>query len=90
MHNVGVAFEILDNDQVVPKGWRPVTGHLVFDTKMSFERKARWVSDGHETPSPLGSTFARVASRESARIALTCAALNGLEVQAADIRTNCG
>ena len=63
-----------------------VTGHLVFDVKMSFERKARWVLDGHKTPDPLGSTYAGVVSRESVRIALTYAALNGLEVQAADIR----
>ena len=58
MCNVGVAFEILNDDQVAPMGWKHVTGHLVFDVKMSFERKARWVLDGHKKPDPLGSTHA--------------------------------
>jgi hypothetical protein len=41
---------------------------------------------GYKLPTPEGSTFAGVVSRESVRIALTYAALNGLEVCAADIR----
>ena len=86
MHNVGVAFEILEEDQGVPVGWSEVTGHLVFDTRMDFTRKARWVLDGHKTPNPTGSTYAGVVSRESVRIALTYAALNDLDVMAADIR----
>lgn len=86
MHNVGIAFEILEEGENVPVGWRPVTGHLVFDVKMTFERKARWVLDGHKTPTPSGSTYAGVVSRESVRIALTYAALNDLDVFAADIR----
>ena len=53
---------------------------------MDFTRKARWVLDGHKTPDPIGSTYAGVVSRESVRIALTYAALNGLDVFAADIR----
>jgi hypothetical protein len=86
MVNVGVAFEVLDEDKPVPIGWRKVSGHLVFDVKMDFTRKARWVLDGHKTPDVLGSTYAGVVSRESVRIALTYAALNGLKICAADIR----
>ena len=86
MYNVGVAFEILDDGQLAPKGWSRVTGHLVWDVKMDFTRKARWVLDGHKTPDPEESTYAGVVSRESVRIALTYAALNGLDVFAADIR----
>ena len=67
-------------------GWSHVTGHLVFDVKMDFTRKARWVLDGHKTPNPIGSTYAGVVSRESVRIAFTYAALNGLDVFAADVR----
>jgi hypothetical protein len=58
----------------------------VWDLKMDFTRKARWVLDGHKTPDPEGSTYAGVVSRESVRIALTYAALNGLPVCAADIQ----
>jgi hypothetical protein len=86
MHNVGIAFEVLENDTSPPVGWKKVTGHLVFDVKMDFTRKARWVLDGHKTDNPIGSTYAGVVSRDSVRIAFTYAALNGLDVWAADIR----
>lgn len=86
MFNVGVAFEVLEEGAKAPAGWSKVTGHLVFDVKMDFTRKARWVLDGHKTPDILGSTYAGVVSRESVRIAFTYAALNGLDIFAADIR----
>ena len=85
MYNVGVAFEILD-EGAHAHGWKRVTGHLVWDVKMDFTRKARWVLDGHKTPDPIGSTYAGVVLRESVRIALTYAALNELDVFAPDIR----
>lgn len=86
MSNVGIAFDIIDAPRHVPPGWTKVTGHLIFDVKMSLERKARWVLDGHLTPDVDYSTYAGVVSRESVRIALTYAALNGLDVWGADIR----
>ena len=85
MYNVGVAFEILDEGAHVPHGWKQVTGDLVCDVKMDFTRKARWVLNGHKTQDPIGSTYAGVVSRESVYIALTYAALNDLNVFAADI-----
>jgi hypothetical protein len=86
MTEIGVAFEVLDEGIYAPKGWSLVTGHLVWDVKMDFTRKARWVLDGHKTADPIGSTYAGVVSRESVRIAFTYAALNGIDVFAADIR----
>ena len=86
MHNNGIAFEVLSEGEKAPHGWHKVTGHMVFDVKMDFTRKARWVLDGHKTPDPIGSTYAGVVSRESVRIAFTYAALNDLDVCAADIR----
>ena len=86
MKNVGVAFELLPTGKQAPVGWKKVSGHLIWDVKMDFTRKARWVLDGHKTGDPIGSTYAGVVSRESIRIALTYAALNGLDVCAADIR----
>ena len=53
---------------------------------MTLERKARWVKDRYKTSEPEWSTFAGVVSRESARIALTYAMLNGLPVCACDIQ----
>ena len=85
MTNVGVAFEVLHDGKQPPPGWTKASGHLVFDVKMDFTRKARWVLDGHRTESVGYSTYAGVVSRESVRIMLTYAALNGLDVCAADI-----
>ena len=86
MGNLKVAFDILTEGSKPPKGYTPASGHLVFDVRMTLERKARWVKDGHKTADPEWSTFAGVVSRESVRIALTYAALNGLPVCAADIQ----
>jgi hypothetical protein len=44
------------------------------------------VLDGHLTLDVAGSTYAGVVSRESVRIALTYASLNGLQVCAGDIQ----
>jgi hypothetical protein len=85
MTNVGVTFEVLERNKSVPPGWKKVTGHLVWDLKMDFTRKARWVLDGHKTPNPIGSTYAGVVSCKSVRIAFTYAALNGVDICAADI-----
>ena len=41
MHNVGIAFEVLPADAHAPVGWSKVTGHIIFDVKMSLQRKAR-------------------------------------------------
>ena len=86
MYNVGVAFKVLDEGQKAPNGWKKVIGHLVWDVKMDFMRKARWVLDGHKMLDPVGSTFTRVVSRESMQIAFTYAVINALDILAADIR----
>ena len=65
MFNNGVAFEILEENKRATPGWHKVTGHMIFDVKMDFTRKARFVLDGHKTADPLGSTYAGVVSRES-------------------------
>ena len=86
MENLKVAFDILPEGQKPPSNYSKASGHLVFDVRMTFERKARWVKDGHRTATPENSTYAGVVSRESIRIALTYAALNGLDVFGADIQ----
>ena len=88
MENLKVAFDILEDGAKVPVGYHKASGHLVFDVRMTLERKARWVKDGHKTPEPEWSTFAGVVSRESVRIALTCSALNDLPVCAYDLQNS--
>ena len=86
MTNVSVVFCILERGEKPPPGYKKASGHLVWDLKMNFTRKARWVKDDHKTPDPTGSNFAGVVFRESVRIAFTYAALNDLDVYCADIQ----
>ena len=53
---------------------------------MDFTRKARYVKYGHRTADPEQSTFAGFILQENVCIALTYAALNGLDVTSADIK----
>ena len=71
---------------LLPPGWFKASGHIIFDVKMDFTRKARWVKDGHKTPDSTTSSFAGVVSRESIRIGLTYAALLGLPAISGDIK----
>jgi hypothetical protein len=80
------AFEVLGPGVRAPPGWHKASGHLIYDMKMDFTRKARWVKDGHKTPNSTTSSFAGVVSRDSIRISLTYAALLGLPIIGADIR----
>ena len=41
MYNIGIAFEILEEDAPGSRGWNKVTGHHIWDVKMGFTRKAR-------------------------------------------------
>ena len=53
---------------------------------MDFTKKARWVKDSYRIHDPVGSIYAEVVSREIFCIALICAALNGIRVNAAGIK----
>ena len=60
---------------------------MIYDVKMeNFCHKARLIAGGHMTDTPASITYASVVSCESVRIALTLAALNGLQVKTADIK----
>ena len=48
--------------------WNKVTGNIVFDVKMDFTVKPFWALDGHREPDTIGSIYAGVVPRESARI----------------------
>ena len=86
MLNVGIAFEVLEDTQDLPVGWKPVLGNINFDIKMALTRDALWVINGHLANEPSISTYAGIVSRESVRIAITYAAPNGVDVTAADTR----
>ena len=85
MRNVAIAFEILEDDEVLPKGYKPAFYRIFFHIKMDITRKARYVLDGHGTPDPDGSAYAGVVSQESIKIALIYAALSNLNISTGDI-----
>ena len=86
MEAVRIAFKIIGENEPLP-GYQEIPCHLIFTIKMEdFRRKARYVAGGHRTEAPATLTYASVVSRDTVRIALTLAALNGLEVKTSDIQ----
>lgn len=86
MKNVMPAFEFKDGDPILP-GWKHIRCHMVFDIKShDLTRKARLVAGGHLTDPPKESTYSSVVSRDSVRLAFLIAALNDLDVLAADVQ----
>jgi hypothetical protein len=79
MKNVCIAFQFLDADETVPVSFKWIKCHLIFNVKMDFMRKARFVAGGHMTDPP-SSITSSVVSRDSMRIALTLVALNDLKL----------
>ena len=93
MKNVRPAFEVWEKSAGdIPPGFQQIKCHLIFDIKMgeNFRRKARFVAGGHTTEVPDSIiTYSSLVSRDSVRIALTIAGLNGLKVMACDIQNAC-
>ena len=88
MKNSRIAFEEYDGQVEDLVAYEQISGHLIFDVKLSenFRRKARFVADGHLVETPASVTYSTVVSRDSVRILLLAAALNGLEVKGADVQ----
>ncbi len=83
------AFEALEKDEPLPKGYAKAEGCLMLDVKLGLRRKARWVKLGNRASGTGAPSYAGVAARDSARIALTYAALSGMGVAAADAKNAC-
>lgn len=59
---------------------------MIFNVKMEyFQFKTWYAANGNKTGAPASSTYVSVVSRESVKIKLTLAALNGLEVKNSDV-----
>ena len=86
MSKVRIAFKVLGEDEEITKNYQYIQCHLIFEVKLDgFIRKARFVANGTPTYVPPILTYASVVSRDTVCIALTIAALNGLEVKTSDI-----
>ena len=88
MKNVRPAFEKFEGDVDNLVGYQEIKCHMIFDIKLgeNFRRKSRLVGGGHTTSTPASLTYSSVVSRDSVRICLTIAALNGLDLLACDIQ----
>ena len=66
-------------------GYQEIGCHMVFDIKMDFTRKARFVAGGHTTEAPASMTYSSVVSRDSVRLAFLIAALNDVDIMSVDL-----
>ena len=89
---VKVAWEAcndLDIEQVCSGkqhlSYTEIVCHMVFDVKIDFICKARFVAGGHLTDAPDTITYSSVFSCDSVRIALLLAELNGLDIMVCDV-----
>jgi hypothetical protein len=84
----GASPSDLRSGRVKLPGYKEIKCHMIFDIKMdgNFTRKARFVANGAMTVDvPAYITYASVVSRESVRIALLYASLNGLRILGCDV-----
>ena len=86
MRNIEIAFKVLHEGEHVPPVYQFIRRHFIFDVRIDGTRKARYVAGGHMTEAPSSITYSSVVSRDSIRILLVIAALNGLEVSSCDIQ----
>jgi hypothetical protein len=71
MKAIDCAFEFRDDDKM-PVGYQHIDcQHMIFDVKITLDRKARYITGGHQTEPTKDIMFASVISRDSIRIAFT-------------------
>ena len=88
MGNVRQAFQVHEGTKAdLTIGYQNIKCQLIFDVKMGkkFRQKSRLVGGRHKTEAPSLITYSSVVSRDSIRIVLKIAALNGLDLLACDI-----
>lgn len=86
MKTVDDCFDYLPHGQQLPPGYTEIGCHIIFDVKMSLERKARFVANGNETDTPSALTYCSNVQRESIRLGFLLAHLNELDILTADIQ----
>ena len=66
-------------------GFQEIKRHMIFDVKIHFTRKERYVARGHTTTAPTSLTYSSVVSCDSVRIPFLLAGLHGLNLMACNI-----
>ena len=81
-------FIILEEHEPLPEGYKQIPYHFVFDAKYDGRKKSRLVAGGHKAPEvPENEIYSGVVSIETIRVAFVLAAMNNLDVCAADVST---
>ena len=52
----------------------------MFDVKMTFDQKCRFLARGHMKEAPASMTYSSVVSRDSVQLGFLLAALNGVDM----------
>eukprot|EP00978_Attheya_sp_CCMP212_P012060 scaffold29942_cov44-Attheya_sp.AAC.1 len=79
-------FQVLEKGDITPEGYQLIPYHIVFDCKFDFRRKARLVAGGNFTEAPPPEDiYSGVVSMETIRYCMQVAAMNNLQVCAADV-----
>ena len=84
-HDSNTPQEVREGKVPELTGFQEIGCHIIFDIKMDFTRKARFVAGGHTTEAPSSLTYSSVVSRDSIRIAFLVAALNNLDIMSCDL-----
>ena len=69
----------------VPRGYKKIRVHMVYDMKVTLQRKARLVADGQLTDTPVDSVYSSVVSLRGLKTVLFIAELNQLEAWCTDV-----
>ena len=81
-----IAFDVVEEGVGPLPDHQYIQRHIVFDVKMEdFHHKARLVVGGHAMKAPATLTYASVVYQETLQIALLLAALNNIDIWAADV-----
>jgi hypothetical protein len=88
MHHVMCAFEILDEGAQEPRMSKRIPCHMIFDIKMDFTWKARFVAGGYMTDMPVNLTYSsEFGQNYQGRFAIIHRALYGLKSSGAAWQT---
>ena len=84
-HDTNTPQEVREGKVPEFRSFQEISCHIVFDIKMDFTQKARFVAGGHTTEAPTSMTYSSVVSRDSMWIAFLIAALNDLDIMSMDL-----
>jgi Reverse transcriptase (RNA-dependent DNA polymerase) len=78
-------FQVVDDDRPMDTAYKKIPYQIIFDVKFDLRKKARLVAGGHMTDTPTDDIYSGVVEFMSVRLCFMIAAMNGLQICAADV-----